>query len=99
MNFSVPEDVKQAFNTTFEGQNKSAVLTQLLRVAIAQAQEQRLREAAAKRIRGKGIQSPYFSPMSAPARQLTTLDAGFGVGCDLLSVDGSVDGATEIRRS
>jgi hypothetical protein len=46
MNFSVPEDVKQAFNATFEGQNKSAVLTQLLRDAIAQAQQQRLREAA-----------------------------------------------------
>jgi len=46
MNFSVPEDVKQAFNATFEGQNKSAVLTQLLRTAIALAQEQRLREVA-----------------------------------------------------
>lgn len=50
MNFSVPEDVKRAFNTTFKGQNKSAVLTQLMRVAIAQEQEQRLREAAANRI-------------------------------------------------
>jgi copper oxidase (laccase) domain-containing protein len=46
MNFSVPEDVKQAFNAAFEGQNKSAVLTQMLRAAIAQVQEQRLREAA-----------------------------------------------------
>jgi hypothetical protein len=50
MNFSVPEDVKRAFNATFEGQNKSAVLTQLLRAAIAQAHEQRLREAAAASI-------------------------------------------------
>lgn len=50
MNFSVPEDVKQAFNATFEGQNKSAVLTQLLREAIAREQEQRLREASAARI-------------------------------------------------
>jgi hypothetical protein len=50
MNFSVPEDVKQAFNATFAGQNKSAVLTQLLRLAITQAQEQRMREAAAASI-------------------------------------------------
>ena len=50
MNFSVPEDVKQAFNAAFEGQNKSAVLTQMLRSAIAQVQEQRLREDAAARI-------------------------------------------------
>ena len=50
MNFSVPEDVKQAFNATFAGQNKSAVLTQMLRSAIEQVQEQRQREAAAANI-------------------------------------------------
>ncbi len=50
VNFSVPEDVKQAFNTAFEGQNKSAVLTQLMREAITRAEEQRRREAAALRI-------------------------------------------------
>lgn len=66
MNFSVPEDVKQAFNATFEGQNKSAVLTQLLRSAIAQVQEQRLREAAAKRILGRRATAPVRS-----ARQLS----------------------------
>jgi hypothetical protein len=65
MNFSVPEDVKQAFNDTFEGQNKSAVLTQLLRSAIAQVQEQQLREAAAKRILKRLESAPVRS-----ARQL-----------------------------
>jgi hypothetical protein len=53
MNFSVPEDVKQAFNAAFEGQNKSAVLTELMRTAIKQVHEQRRREAAAKRILGR----------------------------------------------
>ncbi len=37
VNFSVPEDVKQAFNTTVEGQNKSAVITALMREAIERA--------------------------------------------------------------
>lgn len=50
VNFSVPEDVKQAFNTAFEGQNKSAVLTQLMRDAVARAEVQRCREQAARRI-------------------------------------------------
>ena len=50
VNFSVPEDVKQAFNAAFEGQNKSAVLTQLMRDAVAQAEVQRRREEAARRI-------------------------------------------------
>ena len=50
VNFSVPEDVKQAFNAAFEGQNKSAVLTQLMREAVARAEAQHRREAAAWRI-------------------------------------------------
>jgi hypothetical protein len=50
VNFSVPEDVKAAFNSIFAGQNKSAVLTQLMREAVARAEEQQLREAALQRI-------------------------------------------------
>ena len=41
MNFSVPEDVKAAFNEAFADQNKSAVVVQLMREAIARAQAQR----------------------------------------------------------
>lgn len=41
MNFSVPEDVKQDFDRTFAGENKSAVLTDLMRQAI----EERRRRA------------------------------------------------------
>jgi hypothetical protein len=44
---------------------------------------------------GQGIQTPFFSPMPAAARYLTPLDADFGVGCGVLSVDG----AAEMRRS
>ena len=31
MNFSIPDDVKEAFNKAFEGENKSAVITRLMR--------------------------------------------------------------------
>lgn len=42
MNFSVPDDVKAAFEKAFAGTNKSAVLTRLMRDAIeAQARQQR----------------------------------------------------------
>ena len=34
VNFSVPEDVKSAFNATFEGKNKSAIVADLLREAV-----------------------------------------------------------------
>jgi hypothetical protein len=61
MNFSVPEDVKDAFNATFEGQNKSAVLTQMLREAIARTQEQRQRESAVRRILGRHKTAPLRS--------------------------------------
>ncbi|TXT41102.1 MAG: hypothetical protein FD135_561 [Comamonadaceae bacterium] len=46
VNFSVPEDIKNAFNSTFEGQNKSAVIAELMREAVERAQsQQRSREA------------------------------------------------------
>ena len=34
VNFSVPEAVKQAFNETFEGRNKSAVIADLMLEAV-----------------------------------------------------------------
>ncbi|HET7314703.1 hypothetical protein [Salinisphaera sp.] len=37
VNFSVPEDVKEAFNRTFEGQNKSAIVADPMREAIDRA--------------------------------------------------------------
>ena len=46
VNFSVPEDVKQAFNATFADENKSAVLTKLMRQAIEERQRVRRRAAA-----------------------------------------------------
>ena len=46
VNFSVPEDVKQAFNETFADENKSAVLTKLMRQAIEERQRVRRRAAA-----------------------------------------------------
>ena len=46
VNFSVPDEVKQEFNKIFAGENKSAVLTSLMRRAIEERHRQ-LRRAAA----------------------------------------------------
>ncbi len=47
VNFSVPPDVKQAFDKAFGRQNKSAVLTDLMRRAI---EERRRRQRRAKAV-------------------------------------------------
>jgi metal-responsive CopG/Arc/MetJ family transcriptional regulator len=46
VNFSVPEDVKRAFNEAFKGENKSAILTRLMRQAIEEKRRQERRKAA-----------------------------------------------------
>lgn len=44
VNFSVPDDVKKAFDRTFRDQNKSAVIADLMRRAIADVDRQKHRE-------------------------------------------------------
>ena len=39
MNFSIPDDVKDEFNEVFQGENKSAVVTGLMRRAIEERQQ------------------------------------------------------------
>lgn len=46
VNFSVPEDVKKAFNKTFEGENKSAILTGLMRQAVEERKRRKRRAVA-----------------------------------------------------
>lgn len=48
--FSVPEDVKQAFNEAFKGRNKSAVITDLMRDAVQRDRQDRESRAAIERI-------------------------------------------------
>ncbi len=46
INFSVPDDVKEAFNNTFRGENKSALLTRLMRDAVEERKRQKRRVVA-----------------------------------------------------
>jgi hypothetical protein len=40
VNFSVPDDVKQAFNDAFAGQNKSAIIAALMMRAVSEKERQ-----------------------------------------------------------
>jgi hypothetical protein len=50
VNFSVPEDVKDAFNATFEGRNKSAIVAELLREAVEREKRRKAHVDALDRI-------------------------------------------------
>lgn len=58
VNFSVPEDVKEAFNTTFASQNKSAVIADLMREAVERAQSQQRGKDAFQRILARRQYAP-----------------------------------------
>ncbi len=50
VNFSVPDEIKKAFNTIFQGQNKSAIIAALMREAVERAQRKHRAQEAAARI-------------------------------------------------
>ena len=53
VNFSVPEDVKSAFNKAFAGRNKSAVIADLMREAVLRQETLEQRRLALRRIRAR----------------------------------------------
>jgi len=46
LNFSVPEEIKRAFNEAFAGENKSAVIARLMKQAIEERRQKQQRAAA-----------------------------------------------------
>ena len=51
MNFSIPDDIKEAFNKAFEGENKSAVVAGLLRKAVEEKEHKRRSANLVERMR------------------------------------------------
>ena len=58
VSFSVPDEVKEAFNQAFEGQNKSAIIAELMRRAVNEAERRRSRAAAIRRLGGRREKRP-----------------------------------------
>ena len=57
MNFSIPDDVKEAFNKAFDGENKSAVVTRLMVRAIDEQTRRRRAHGYVERMRKIRAQS------------------------------------------
>ena len=50
VNFSVPDNVRDAFNETFKDRNKSAIVAELMREAVDRFQRQKQSRQAVRRI-------------------------------------------------
>lgn len=61
MNFSVPDSVKEAFNIAYQGQNKSAVIADLMREAIERAERKQRSHDAILRIMDRRKHAPSIS--------------------------------------
>jgi metal-responsive CopG/Arc/MetJ family transcriptional regulator len=61
VNFSVPEDVKAAFNETFNHQNKSAVITELMREAVERARSRQRSQSAISNILSRRDDAPLLT--------------------------------------
>jgi hypothetical protein len=58
VNFSVPDHVKQVFNQTFEGQNKSAVIADLMLEAVERALNKQRSQESYRRILARRKRAP-----------------------------------------
>ncbi len=67
MNFSIPDDLRNAFNREFAGQNKSAVIARLMQQAIAEADQQRRRQAAFEQLTAARAERPALTEAAARA--------------------------------
>lgn len=61
VNFSVPEEVKQVFNETFQGQNKSAIIADLMLEAVERAHSKRRGMEAYRRILERRKHAPAIT--------------------------------------
>ena len=69
LNFSVPNDVKEAFNATFKGQNKSAIIADLMREAVErELRRQRNHEAVASMLARRATTKPVSAAAIQAAR-------------------------------
>lgn len=58
VNFSVPDEVREAFNRTFARQNKSAIIAELMRKAVEEAKQQKRREEAFRMLTARRSKRP-----------------------------------------
>ncbi len=67
MNFSIPDEIRDAFNREFSAQNKSAVIARLMQQAIAEAEQQRRRQAAFEQLTAARVERPAMTDTTTRA--------------------------------
>lgn len=69
VNYSIPQKVKDAFNRSFAGENKSAIIARLMQEAVDERQRQKRRAAAVEALLVlRGGQQPASDDEIASAR-------------------------------
>jgi metal-responsive CopG/Arc/MetJ family transcriptional regulator len=61
VNFSIPDDVKEEFGRVFDGRNKSAIIAELMRKAIAEVKRRKQREELFRALTEQRAQRPLLS--------------------------------------
>jgi metal-responsive CopG/Arc/MetJ family transcriptional regulator len=61
VNFSVPDDVKAEFDKVFGDQNKSAVIAELMRNAVAEARRRKQRESIFRALTQRRAERPTLT--------------------------------------
>jgi hypothetical protein len=61
VNFSVPEEVKRAFNETFGGRNKSAVIARLMMEAVEEERRKERRREAIASLAARRSERPFVT--------------------------------------
>ena len=61
VNFSVPDEVKQLFNETFRGRNKSAIIADLMLEAVERERTRVRSQAACRRILERRKHAPWVT--------------------------------------
>ncbi|MBS63325.1 hypothetical protein [Salinisphaera sp.] len=61
VNYSVPDDVRDAFNKTFKNQNRSAVVAELMREAVERVERKQRGREAIDRILARHANAPVLS--------------------------------------
>jgi metal-responsive CopG/Arc/MetJ family transcriptional regulator len=71
VNFSVPDDLKAEFDRVFGAQNKSAIIADLMRAAVADVKRRKQRENIFRALTKRRTQRPSLSDEEIRASRVT----------------------------
>jgi len=71
VNFSVPDEIKAEFDRVFGGQNKSAVIADLMRKAVAEVKRRKRREDIFRILTQRRKKRPTISDAEIRASRIT----------------------------